>query len=424
MKRHWVYTFILGCGLVGFLAMGCNNIEGSDTEEGGNTGGTGGEGGGGGGGGGGGVLPGDASVLEVLEQAAEQLAKGAAEVSLSADNHFVFRRTTEGNVTVEELLVDGRVVGHQEHSGNTTVWKRDRDMDGFMEWEATIYRSENPNEQRMVILTYSKSTRQPEQRESYTRSGDIIHVRREIPASGGGWALSKEFDTTPNQPSVVNGPSPGIDGTCTAPQASQLKDLMQSAIQEGIKCMESKLPAEAAEISELVAKRGIELKCEDLPPPLVAEINWWDALPTRHLPNKSPVEITIDPSRLFPNSPQKIKLVLYHELLHAIRGVHDLSDIADSSKVNDLDPVYACSSMCFDSNPTQCNCAKCLDTKVCDPRCSDYNSNCNSAYSRCPCPVGSNAGKWFDTEAQCRVACPTGTACFMHSICYPADRSC
>jgi len=447
MKDRVVFSFVFCCLLAGLFAVGCPKPGGGDngeTPQGGNNGGPpqGDNNGGAPHGSNNGEPVEEPDVdspiapitLELLEDAANKLAEGNAEVFLSSDRRIVFRRTTEGAVTVEEVVVDATVVERKEHTETSTLWKRDRDMDGFMEWTATLTRAEVPDQENMVILIHSNDTRQPERKETYTRSGDVIRVKIETATSGGAWKLEREFDTTPNQPanSTVKGPDITGTGTCNATQATHLNGLMRSVIKAGINCMQEKMPAEAATIAAMVANRGIELRCASLPGDMLAEIHWWDTL-LRSFPKKSPVVITVDPDKFFKETIEWQRNMLWHEVLHTLMGPHDPLDILGDSRSRrwELDPTYACSLMCFDvdKKANKCHCAACFKTTVCDSRCKKRFDDSTKDLEKCAQPlIGAQClcvanWTWYNTHSQCLVGCRSGMACF-GAACRTVDYSC
>ncbi|MFO0683284.1 MAG: hypothetical protein U0234_14600 [Sandaracinus sp.] len=124
--------------------------------------------------------------------------------------------------------------------------------------------------------------------------------------------------------------------------------------------------------------------------------------------------------------------VLFHEFMHGVIGTH--LGVVVNSGINDapdrrgqlmrryVDPVDACEAYCFDAAPTRCDCATCLDTVTCDPRCSGLAScvandcsgegGCVSIMSEAVGAAavtgsGSEASaEWYPTLAECQMAMP------------------
>ena len=135
-------------------------------------------------------------------------------------------------------------------------------------------------------------------------------------------------------------------------------------------------------------------------------------------------DISIDPSMFFMLDDTSRAATLFHELLHFCLGAHDSTDIADDTNgadVNYNDPVYACSTTCFcgAGQADRCTCSRCRGTSPCDPACSAYGP-CNPDRSQCGCDSKPIV---YQTDTACRVACPSGLACFA-ATCMPYQPPC
>src|SRR5262249_39039548 len=65
--------------------------------------------------------------------------------------------------------------------------------------------------------------------------------------------------------------------------------------------------------------------------------------------------------------------------------------LRDIRLAKETDRAYACESLCFDgAKASQCVCAKCLETDVCDPRCANLS----------PCFFGDNKSCGWEYEEQ------------------------
>jgi hypothetical protein len=117
-----------------------------------------------------------------------------------------------------------------------------------------------------------------------------------------------------------------------------------------------------------------------------------------------------------------------HEVMHHTSlGLHDLG-LKDTPREFDADRVKACEELCGFANPngpkpTKCQCASCLDTGDCDPRCNGKGyQNCNPDMGAlCLCP---ERHIWYPTLTICRDECPSGIGCFGFSACATLDRGC
>lgn len=365
----------------------------------------------------GGACP-QAPTAESLRAAHEALRGGADAVSLSADGCLRYSRTTsDGIVTHEEVTAAGRPIVVWDHVAASSMGRRDENADGVFEWRSTVTRGSGPSDERVVITIDPSGTGMtPTRRETYTRVGTRIRARIEVASTpGGALTTESEFETTSLSQAFVTAPTPGTGtGSCTAAQANQLRMQMESAMQQGASCASRLgMNAMATHAAQIAATRGIEIRCARLTADQsrCAEINHWDAITSLlRTGGSSPIVITIDPDAFFgsPTCMNNQLNVLWHEILHTYIGLHDGYDADNAPQTATHDRVYACSALCFSANATKCQCASCLQTNICDPRCAGFR-DCNPDLgAQCRC---ASRPRWYPTLTQCNVECPSGLAC-------------
>jgi len=201
-------------------------------------------------------------------------------------------------------------------------------------------------------------------------------------------------------------------GACSGDQLNLIKQRLAEGVQQGMSCMYGHgRPDLAVKLAHNYATRKLLISCESCTDQ--AQITVWPD-PTM------PVVLTVcDP--FFNGDANWQRSTLFHELEHLSEPPHDPTIEDQAGDKNwEVDPVYACESMCFNPGATKCSCATCLKTKVCSSRCSGLEE-CNPQLgAKCLCP---SRQKWYDTFALCAVQCPSGIACFGYT-CKNYDVSC
>jgi hypothetical protein len=341
--------------------------------------------------------------------------------------------------------VGGKIVLQWDDDGQKAHGQRDRDLDGIFEWDALVDRGTTDDEQTAIITIDPLRDGHVARRATYTRAGDVIHVEIEaIDDATGELSSSSSFDTQLYQQSdLVIPPTPGTGpGDCTPEQAKQAADAMKKGFNRGAGCLASMAPDLVAQLTSETTKHGIKLTCKPLTPsPLepadgkvIAQLNkWWDSW-IHGGSADNPVEIFINPDNFFDPDLVATELereqTLWHELLHDAMGEHDGIDVGDPDKRALADPVYACASLCFDPKADRCNCAACLATNKCDPRCTPF-PDCpkprHLAECKCHDP---DKQRWFEADdlsvalSDCEKSnCKSGLLCFA-AKCKAVDYSC
>jgi hypothetical protein len=368
------------------------------------------------------LCPASAISADLLEAAHDALADGGTDAKLSADGCIHLHRSSAGAASIDEVLYGAQVTSRWTTNGDTTTGERDEDFDGTFEWNAKITRTAGA---RGAVITRARPDGTLLSRDTYTvtDSEDSVHALLEIDDGTGTGTLTTdvEFDAPVEQPATITGPTPGTGaGDCTPEQAAQIQADMQKALSDGAACAGRGVPGLAQHLGTTIPAQGIELRCGSRPGECAA-INWWSAVGTLLGVGSGPIVIVVDPDNYFGAAGcQNHAQVLLHELLHTLLGLHSGYDPPDTPQGVVHDRVYACASLCEDTAPTKCQCASCLRTTVCDPRCAGY-ADCNPDLGA-QCRCFSNP-RYYSTYTECTVKCPTGLACFAAS-CKAVDYSC
>ncbi len=376
----------------------------------------------------GGVGPCGGSTLSVatLDAAHDALRAGMTDVALSDDGCVHLHRTVSGSTVHEEVTEDGQVTSRWDKTETTATGDRDDDWDGIFEWHAEVT-TDGPDAHTMVITIDPTGSGHPVRRETYTQSGTDLHVLIEVDDGTGTLVTDQDFDTTTTQNGAVSGPTTGTGSNdCTPAQANELRMKMEQALAQGSDCSERMgLGDLAHHVASTIASLGIQLHCGPLPAGVCAQINEWDAISQLLRAGTlfgGPIDITVNPSMFFgdPNCMSNQLNILWHEILHTYIGLHTGYDPASAPETKTHDRVYACAAMCFDSTATKCQCASCLRTTVCDPRCASFADCTPHLGALCRCAANP---RWYPTLTQCTVDCPSGLACFA-ADCQDVDYSC
>lgn len=343
-----------------------------------------------------------------LEAAHDALQGGATEAPLSADGCIRMRLTPDGSATNEELVYDGVVVQRFAHSAAGSSGEADRDHDGFFEHTLEVIRESA--DAGSAIVTELATDGTVLRRETYTLDADTLHRVVEIDDGTGTLVIDEEVDAPRAQPDAIQGPVAGTGaGSCTQAQADQIAMEMQQAIDRGLECASTYgIPGLEQHLSRAIPAQGIRLQCASAPG-ACAEIDMWSAI-ANLLGLGGEIVITIDPGNYFGAAAcANHQQILLHELLHALIGIHTGYDDPTQPESRIHDRVYACAGLCNDTMPTKCQCASCLRTDVCDPRCAGLAECEPDLGAQCRCFA---RPRWYPTMTECTVGCPSGLACF------------
>jgi hypothetical protein len=383
----------------------------------------------------------DAVTVESLDAARAALAAGATKVTLDPGGCVYYSRTSRGGtLTHEEITFSAKPVLTWDHTGAQSTGRRDGDQDGFFEWQASITRGPTPDEVRTEVAEFSPAGHTLVRRSTYSGAADRVRaVIEEIDASGSLKVIAM-FDVDPEEeatlrdrpdagvlmPTTTYSPSsaarrltavaadistPGCNDT----QAAQVREALRHGMSVGLGCLKENGATELQlHMMFHYVARDIRIICGATKNPeadaSLRRESWLDVT--------TPVIITVNtrPDKFFSRDETTRAQTMWHEMIHAQHGPHD-KKLKGSGRYEELDPTEACEDLCFGSDPiTKCSCARCLGTTDCDRRCQRY-LDCDQFTYICPCPVGQNAFRSFETCSACLAICPSGLACFGYHTC-------
>ena len=351
------------------------------------------------------------------------------DVALSPAGCLRYRRSVDiaARRAREETIFDGQLVVSWDHlltstgrpneppsyAINSVGW-RDNNGDGFGEWRAMVYRRLDGTFLYREAEELNRDTLQVNWRQiiSGNRLSGTMHVRLE--EGEGPSTLVTEYDA----PIVVEAgeqirteESSNISVECPAGLREELIVLMTIAAANGGRCFQNVgMFGEAIEVQK-AAVRPFQLVCEAGPTGRRAAIDLLRAYDT-----VAELQVTINTTQWTAMDSSFRERILFHEMLHialddihhpALEGLRNTND----DRWRELDRVSSCTSLCYNPNPTRCECARCLRKRECTPPC-DRLREC---YSRtlsgiCPCP--SDRQRWYETIFECAGACSSGVECF------------
>jgi hypothetical protein len=370
--------------------------------------------------------------MSSLDVAASLLAAGATDVALSPGGCFRYHRTFSGGIVAsEEITVAGLRMYFAEHTAFVSTIRRDADQDGFFEWQATATRALIPNDQRFQLSLYSSSTRLLVQRKTYTRSGDVVNIVVEAPDASGTLRVidryqaqifsgTRDVSAATRQVSVATIAGSG----CSAADEALITTQLRETIDKLLVCLFRHGAKDVMNTIIRFAVSRIDFVCDSGLTNLIATTDWWDNWLHNWVIGGPTGEIRIHPGKFVRlGSPEAQDRLLAHELLHLHFGEHDADQQDDlGSDFARVDPGETCASLCFGLGfQTKCDCARCLGTNKCDPRCAPYRECDPILAAKCPCPI---RRKWYPTLTACTVDCPTGLLCAFFTSCDVIDVSC
>jgi hypothetical protein len=319
------------------------------------------------------LLSGDPT-WDALRAAAAAIAAGDDEVALTPDGTtWTYVRTrSNGEIVGEALRHEGAVVLQWSHAGNETQGAADANRDGVFERRWHVVRTA-ADAAISIVTDDPEDDGSPIRRVTYTIAGTALGVVVEE-NHGHGLEEVEAFDTTTIQTNAGPGGVTPLAADCTPTQQQQLEAQFKQAWEQGKQCFRDLgLDQTLNFLIWKLGTDGIAIRCGELAGDNCAEIDISDSLFFGALPLS--VGVTIDPNNFF-NSPICLANqlnVLWHEVLHVAHGPHAPGFNATN------DETYACTALCFNKTgrpnapaATKCQCATCLDTDPCDPRCAAY----------------------------------------------------
>jgi hypothetical protein len=347
------------------------------------------------------------------------LEAGATEIALSPGGCSTYRRTLDGDVVTSDSLVEaGKVAVETSYTDTGASGREDRNLDGVFDWEAVLTRGTDP-EILVVIRELDFQTGQEVRREERSVRGGTVHV-----VITQGTTLINQFDTTVEQPDGGLATPAAAPAPCDDARQQRYKEDLKRCMERTPKCLRQHGKSDlAAEMKKIYPK--VRFLCGDLPDdssgnPVYAQAN------AREASFGATRTITVNTTRESP-SPDFRSSTLCHEVMHFTSlGLHDLG-LEDTPRQFEADRVHACENLCGfafpGTKPSKCQCASCLDSGDCDPRCNNKGyRDCNPDMGAlCLCP---QRHIWYPTLTLCRDECPSGLACAGFFECASLDRGC
>jgi hypothetical protein len=361
--------------------------------------------------------------------------------------------TTSGCVRVEREVAGGAVralrfyrIGYPTLRSNLAEWtvdaagvvtgrvdaddEPDAEADDFYEHQSEL----DPTAGRLVRTTYDVATREIVERTTVERQpDDTLRWRRERLVSG---SLATIEDFPVELDHVAGGHGGGradcADAGCDAATLARLNGIMRDALSRGFECLTQTGSARGTARARALAALALawtgshRFTC-------VPSDCWYNGLwDLRSQLAGRPLHVSVRTGR----TDAEITETLFHELTHGVAGVHSRATLALLAmrdlgpnyyeQLDAVDPAYACARMCFGTvTPNQCNCAACLDVRVCDPACSSYASCVVRAPGMTTGPVHLSEAvgaachvgdvyTWWGSMAECTAAC-SGGSCTSYS---------
>jgi hypothetical protein len=382
---------------------------------------------------------------KLMQAARPALLNGATNVAISPGGCVRMMRETTAKETVLSVIFDGIAVQRirYQHDNSQVISEEDYDLDGFVDARTTYppHTAARPSIVRRE-LTPSGATSQVH---TTTIGATVAHVEIRRPDSHGVLTLFSKYDVELDQFAWSSGFGVADGGDeeasmatrarrttpqpCTTAEQHLIAAMVDSMFEDATSCTHRYRDAALVSLLAQVAARSLRVRCFPTDEPTNAGFT-----PAAMVPPDSwatwgnPLKIYLFPA-FFRGRGEEMKANLFHEVLHTrLEWAHHL-DEEQFGRRSEVDPVYACQSLCFGlgpngvTPPTRCSCASCLQTTKCDVRCQTGMdgqplSDCDAMLSvQCPCPLGKNAFKRFDNCSDCLTECPSGLACFGYASC-------
>jgi hypothetical protein len=373
-----------------------------------------------------------------LEEAAESLASGNESAALSPEGCIRYRKKSSGAITVEEILLDNRVLSRTTHTLTLSRTERDADLDGFFEWRSTLVKGSYSDEDRIVIREFGPESKNLTSIRTYTRNGDDIHVLVQSPDDTGVLTTIQQYDTPVLQPGSGLAATPGFPAVfyltslfypptpCPPEEEAMLRERLSEGVMGvgvksgGLGCL-FKMGAKEQYAAVLEAFSREKLFYCSIPEndekKAIAAYETYDSWFST-----DPVTVIfVNPGRFDSLSSEEQRSILFHEMLHSWE-LHD-PDAEESNSRKEVDPIYACQVICLNSDGgadmnydiPDIYCATCLKTDRCDKRCEKFARSTDSVVAyRCNDPLHR---KYSSDCESCLGSCKA-------SSCTPVSRGC
>ncbi len=347
-----------------------------------------------------------------IAAASEQFDAGAAVIALDDTGCLQLHREFDGDaVSHSEVTRGGTPVEVWDFDGQMSTGHLDRDAEGVFQTRISIEATGDPAD---TIVVTEKGV-PVIWRQTMTDSGTGVQVVEEDLVAGTTEVYETDYDDAANDVDLGSGP-----GGCDSADEAHILESFPLAVERGLQCLEDYGLQEGHDRLSALATKGVHFRCADLPGNRVAQFSRWSYFTNNMAGLQRPIVI-VDGEFAGTIS----QGLLFHELMHAHFAPHDTDGISTMQGPNltfdrsHLDEVYACQALCFDEMPDKCQCAKCLDTDPCDPRCADLAECPAESVVRCPCN-----GTDYGSMAECAVYCQSGFNCVFSQTCVELDLSC
>jgi hypothetical protein len=317
-------------------------------------------------------------------------------------------------LATERLTLAGATVAEYAYTDTGDTGHGDYDRDGTFEWQATLTLSGQTS--MLLIETIDPATGRVTRSERRNSDGTTVNVH--IEENG---QPVDEFDAPVDQ---NDGASPRREAApppshpCPVDTFFEYDRYLDDCISDAAGCL---LANDRDDIAAQLygARMKVFFTCGDLGGADATSPDATDGPLARH------PHIIINDGAMSGKDQQYRRSTICHELMHHTQlGLHD-GAIPDDF-VGDADPVYGCQALCLPPvagfTPTQCQCASCLHTTICDKRYSKHRT-CPQPQMGAICPC-KQRHIWYPTLTECLEKCPSGLACFGYLWCKSLDRSC
>ena len=242
--------------------------------------------------------------------------------------------------------------------------------DGAFEVEETI----DPAEGRLVRTVYDQ-VRDVQRRWTLSHIGGVLRSTEEAMVDGA-LAVTADYDVAPGN--ETDGVGACDEQPCSDADVARFESLMREVLSKGFRCMAPNDHERGAGRARAMVAMALAWRSAHAWSCVPADCSYTGRFDTDAM-TRGEVHITMMPGR----SDDYTRQTLFHELTHGFAGLHDpsvLPLIGDDKgqvaleRLQATDPANACERFCFGSYPNACNCAACLDRRVCDPVCKDLPS--------------------------------------------------
>lgn len=356
----------------------------------------------------------DLPTSESLTAAWAALAGGATKVSLSPGGCVAYERTlSQGTLTREYLYRDSRLWSSIIHTATTTNIDYYNETGTARVQVVQIRRDAVPNNQWMVYQFYD-ANQVLEERITYTRENDVLHVKRERRDANGQMVVWVTFDVpvpgAPTAPALSPLGLQALEGisyeNCSTDDRNLINPEILPTLMKGLLCLNSKGLYDALGPLQYYMGGGLKIVC-DSTMNLIGQADWW--MPGGFPGPTTGMTIKINPTKFGNAAKQQL---LFHEMLHFAFGEHNghLQKSLPSEDFIRRDRGESCANLCFNPLADKCHCATCLGRDVCDSACAGLRDCTSPDDSTCCNQTGVTRCKGTNAAAR-TICCPNPGVC-------------